>query len=189
MRERDDARMEVLRLRPREPRRAIGAHAHLEEARTQRLVERGHVVVGGLRVDGRDAHPALGQLVLVEAPRREELQRGLLDVALGAIQLLEEKDARAVTGQHVRQRVFGASVLHDGEPDEIGRLEETEVEHGGADAELLGDAADDLALADAGRPFEEHRAARAIRDREDLLEPRAHGDGERTQPVARAWFR
>ena len=184
VRERDDARVQILRLRPCEPRRAIGAHRHLEKSRAQRLVERGHVIVRRLRIHGRDADPTFGQLVLVEPSRGEQLQRRLLDVALGAIELLEEQDARAVAREHVRERVFGAPVANDGQADEIRRLEQAQIEDGGRDAEIARDAPHDLALADAGRPFEEHGAPRPIRHREDALEPRPHRHRERTKRVA-----
>jgi hypothetical protein len=52
------------------------------------------------------------------------------------------------------ERVLGAAFLDDREPHEIGGLEQAEVEDGRRDAEVIRDAPDDLALADAGRAFQ-----------------------------------
>ncbi len=65
----------------------------------------------------------------MEASRREELERGLLDVAFGAIQLLEEQEAGAPFGEDVRERVLRAPLLDHRKTDEIRRLEKTQIEH------------------------------------------------------------
>ena len=180
----DDPRVQVPRLGPCEPRAAVRPHRRLEEPRAERLVERRHVVLGALRVHRRDAHPAVREHVLVEASRRQQLQRGLLDVALCAVELLEEEDPGSVPREHVRQRVLGAPILHDGEPHEVGGLEEAQVEHNRLDRERLRHAPHDLALADPRRPLEEHRATGAVGDPEHPLEPRPDGDRERPERLA-----
>ena len=84
--------------------------------------------------------------------------------------------------------VGGAAVLDDGQADEIGRLEQAEVEHDRGDAEPIGDLAHDLALADAGRALEQHGAARAVGELEHRLEAGADGDGRGTGLGGRGWL-
>ena len=126
----------------------------------------------------------------MEPPRREELERRLLDVPLSAVQLLEEQDPRAFAREHGGERILRSSVLHDRQADEIRRLEKAQIENGGRDAKLARHAPDDLALADPGGPFEQHGAPRPIGDREDVaLEARADRDGERAETIGSSRLR
>ena len=163
LRQRDDGRMKSLGLRPGEPASAaVGPNGDLEKASPERLVERRHLVLRRLRVPpSRRTPTAFGEDVLVQAARGQELQRGLLDVALCAIELFKQEEPGPLLRKHVRRRVFGASIADDGEPYEVRWLEQAEVQNDRADAELFGDAAHDLTLADTRRPFEEHGARRA----------------------------
>lgn len=169
-----------------------GVHPQLEEPGAQGGIERRHLIVAVLRVHRGEAHPALGQAVLVEGARGEELQRRLLDVALGAVELLKEQDAGAVLGEDRGQRVAGAALLDDRQADKVGRLEQAQIKHREPDAEPLGSGAHNLALADAGRPLEQHRTARAVaktKDRKDARTKRhrRQGDGDGTRGRFGRW--
>jgi hypothetical protein len=83
-------RVNAVRLRPREPRTAVGAGADLHEAGLERAVERRDVVLARGGIGDREADPSLGQLVLVKPAGGEQLQGGLLHVALGAVELFEQ---------------------------------------------------------------------------------------------------
>ena len=114
----------------------------------------------------------------MEPPGREQLQRGLLDVSLGAVELLEHQDPGAITREEARQRVRGAPVLDRRKAHEIRRLEELEIEHEVRDAELPGDVADELGLADPRRSLEKDGSTRTIGDLEDGLDARAQRERE-----------
>jgi len=183
-REREDRGVHVVRGGPRDPRRAIGVRADGEEARAQRAVHLMDVVLGALGVHRGDDGPALGQHVLVEPARGEQLKGRLLDVALGAVELLEHQDARARAGQDRRRRVRRAPVLGLRQAHEVGRLEQREVEHHEADAELGGQLFDELALSDPRRSLQEHGPSRGVRDLEHGAEARPDGQLVGQQVVA-----
>ncbi len=181
-----DRAVHAVRLGPREPSRPIGADLELEEAGAQRAVERAHLIVAVVRVHGSHAAPAGGQHVLVEAAGAQELQRGLLHGALGAVQLLQEEEPSARAREDRRAHEACYVAFDSRQADEIGGLEEREIEDDDLDAKLEGRLGDDLALADAGRAFEEDREARAVGrlERGDEARPRGDailgdGDGER----------
>ncbi len=186
-----DRRVYAVRLGPREPGRAIGANPEFEKAGPQRAIERAHLVVPVVGVDRGDAAPARREHVLVEATCAEELERRLLDGALGAIELLEEEDARAHTRKDRRAHEAGHVAVDAREADEIRRLEQGEIEHHDLHAEFEGRLGDDLALADARRALEQHREARAVGrlERRDEARPRwdallGDGDGEGSGDVS-----
>jgi hypothetical protein len=99
----------------------------------------------------------------VEASRGEQLERGLLDVPLGTIELLKEEKPSAVAREDVRRGVFGTSLSNHRQSDEVRRLEEGEVEDHRADAERVRDPAHNLALADAGGTLKQNCATRPVR--------------------------
>ncbi len=84
----------------------------------------------------------------------------------------------------MRKRVFRASVLHDGKPYEIRRLEQAQIQNRRLDAEVGRDSANDLALAHARGALEQDGATRAISNAQEPLEPRSDGNGERAKRVA-----
>lgn len=174
---------------PREPALTIGMHVESEKARAKRRIERVNLVVVVFRVDGRDAGPSLWQFVAVQSARGQELQRGLHDGQLGAIELLEQEDSSSRRGQLGWTGVLRAAARDHGQADQVGGLQQAQIQHARFDASACGELRDDLALSDARRTLEQHRASSPVRDVEDVEHARADGQREPRAIVVLSRFR